>query len=138
MELILMFKLENKVEIIVPQKDNNGVEISSPAIKEEVNTITRICGGSTITEVKGQWWSEEEERIMEDDNLNLEWYYDKGMEDINDQQGLLQAISKIARQLIVFYQQEAVSIKVNGTLYIVEYEDLSLLSYELHDLMFKN
>ncbi|XWX29747.1 hypothetical protein WOJGOHIN_CDS0059 [Staphylococcus phage PG-2021_87] len=133
-----MFKLENKVEIIVPQKDNNGVEISSPAIKEEVNTITRICGGSTITEVKGQWWSEEEERIMEDDNLNLEWYYDKGMEDINDQQGLLQAISKIARQLIVFYQQEAVSIKVNGTLYIVEYEDLSLLSYELHDLMFKN
>ena len=133
-----MFKLENKVEIIVPQKDNNGVEISSPAIKEEVNTITRICGGSTITEVKGQWWSEEEERIMEDDNLNLEWYYNKDMEDINDQQGLLQAISKIARQLIVFYQQEAVSIKVNGTLYIVEYEDLSLLSYELHDLMFKN
>ena len=133
-----MFKLQNKVEIIVPQKDNNGVEISSPAIKEEVNTITRICGGSTITEVKGQWWSEEEERIMEDDNLNLEWYYNKGMEDVNDQQGLLQALSKIARQLIVFYQQEAVSIKVNGTLYIVEYEDLSLLSYELHDLMFKN
>lgn len=133
-----MFKLQNKVEIIVPQKDNNGVEISSPAIKNSVNDITKICGGSTITEVKGQWWSEEEERIMEDDNLNYEWYYNKDMEDMNDQQGLLQAISKIARQLIVFYQQEAVSIKVNGTLYIVEYEDLSLLSYELHDLMFKN
>lgn len=133
-----MFKLQNKVELIVPQKDNNGVEIASNTIKEAVNKATRIVGGCTITEVKGQWWSDDEQRIMEDDNLNLEWYYDKGMEDVNDQQGLLQAISKIARQLIVFYQQEAISIKVNGVLYIVEYEDLSLLSYELHDLMFKN
>lgn len=131
-----MFKLTNKIEVIVPKHDNNGVEIASPGIKDSVNTITRICGGSTITEVKGQWWSDDEERIMEDNNLNLEWYYDKDMEDVNNQQGLLQAISKIARQLIVFYEQEAVSIKVNGTLYIVEYEDLNFLSYELHDLMF--
>ena len=133
-----MFKLNNKVEVIVPKYNNSGEEIASPGIKEAVNKATKIVGGSTITEVKGQWWSDDEQRIMEDDNLNLEWYYDKGMEDVNDQQGLLQAISKIARQLIVFYQQEAVSIKVNGTLFIVEYEDLNYLSYELHDLMFKN
>lgn len=133
-----MFKLQNKVEIIVPQKDNNGVEISSPAIKEEVNTITRICGGSTITEVKGQWWSEEEERIMEDDNLNLEWYYNKGMEDVNDQQGLLKGLSTITRILITEYGQEGISIKINGTLYIIDENDLNFLSYELYDLMFKN
>ncbi|QKV30555.1 hypothetical protein [Staphylococcus phage ESa1] len=133
-----MFKLQNKVEIIVPKEDNNGVDISSPAIKESVNTITRIVGGCTITECKGQWWSDDEQRIMEDDNLNLEWYYDKGMQDMNDQQGLLQALSKIARQLIVFYEQEAISIKVDGVLYIVDYEDLKFLSYELYDLMFKN
>lgn len=131
-----MFKLENKVEIIVPQKDNSGKEIASPGIKEAVNKATRIVGGCTNTEVKGQWYSDIEERVMEDNNLNLEWYYEKDMQDVNDQQGLLQAISKIARQLIVFYQQEAVSIKVNGVLYIVEYEDLNFLSYELHDLMF--
>lgn len=133
-----MFKLQNKVEIIVPKYNNNGEEIKSPGIKEAVNKATRIVGGCTTTDVKGQWWSDDEQRIMEDDNLNYEWYYNKAMEDVNDQQGLLQAISKIARQLIVFYQQEAVSIKVNGTLYIVEYEDLNLLSYELYDLMFKN
>lgn len=131
-----MFKLENKVEIITPKHDNEGREISNPTIKQSVNNITKIAGGCTITEIKGQWYSDIEERIMEDNNLNLEWYYDKDMQDVNNQQGLLQAISKIARQLIVFYQQEAVSIKVNGTLYIVEYEDLNLLSYELHDLMF--
>lgn len=133
-----MFKLQNKVEIIVPKYTNSGKEISSPAIKEAVNNATKICGGCTITEIKGQWWSDDEQRIMEDDNLNLEWYYDKGMQDINDQQGLLQALSKIARQLIVFYEQEAISIKVDGVLYIVDYEDLKFLSYELYDLMFKN
>ena len=131
-----MFKLQNKVELIVPKQDNNGVEIDNLAIREELETITKIAGGCTTTDVKGQWWSDDEQRIMEDNNTNFEWYYDKGMEDVNDQQGLLQAISKIARQLIVFYEQEAISIKVNGVLYIVEYEDLNFLSYELHDLMF--
>lgn len=135
-EMMTMFKLENKVEIIVPQADNEGREISNPTIKDEVNTITRICGGSTITEVKGQWYSDIEERIMEDDNLNLEWFYDKDMEDVNDQQSLLKGLSTIARVLILQYNQEGISIKVNGTLYIIDEEDLGFLSYELYKLMF--
>ena len=133
-----MFKLQNKVEIIVPKADNNGVEIDDLAIREELESITKIVGGCTTTDVKGQWWSDDEQRIMQDNNTNFEWYYDKGMQDMNDQQGLLQALSKIARQLIVFYEQEAISIKINGTLYIIDYEDLDLLSYDLYELMFKN
>ena len=128
--------LKNKVEIIVPQKDNNGNEISSPGIKDAVNKATKIAGGNTITEVKGQWWSDDEQRIMEDDNLNIEWYYSKDMEDVEDRQNFIQAITKITRQLIVFYQQEAVSIKIDGTLHIVDYEDLDFLNYDLNNLMF--
>lgn len=131
-----MMTIKNKVEIIVPQKDNNGNEISSPGIKEAVNKATKIAGGNTISQVKGQWWSDDEQRIMEDDNLNIEWFYNKDMEDVNDRQNFIQAISKIARQLIVFYQQEAVSIKIDGTLYIVDYNDLEFLSCELNKLMF--
>lgn len=131
-----MLKLQNKVEIIVPQKDNNGIEISSPAIKEAVNKATKIAGGNTITEVKGQWWSDDEQRIMEDDNLNIEWYYSKDMEDVEDRQSFIQAISKITRQLIVFYGQEAISIKIDGTLFIVDFEDLDFLNYDLNNLMF--
>lgn len=133
-----MFKLQNKVEIIVPKEDNNGVEISSKAIKESVNNATKICGGSTITEVKGQWWSDNEQRIMQDNNTNFEWYYDKDMEDVNDQQGLLKGLSTITRILITEYGQEGISIKINGTLYIIDESDLNFLSYELYDLMFKN
>lgn len=131
-----MFKLTNKIEVIVPKQDNNGKEISSPTIKEEVNTITRICGGSTITEVKGQWYSDDEQRIMEDNNLNLEWYYDKDMQDVKDKQSLLQGLSIITSVLIEIYKQEAVSIKINGTLYIIDENDLSFLDYELYKLMF--
>ena len=132
-----MFKLQNKVELIVPKQDNNGVEIDNLAIREELENITKICGGCTTTDVKGQWWSDNEERIMEDDNLNLEWYYDKDMQDVNDQQGLLKGLSDITRILITEYGQEGISIKINGTLYIIDESDLKLLSYELYGLMFQ-
>ena len=131
-----MFKLENKVEIIVPKEDNNGVEIDNLAIRESLENITKICGGCTTTDAKGQWWSDDEQRIMEDDNLNIEWYYDKDMQDVNDQQGLLKGLSTITRILITEYGQEGISIKINGTLYIIDESDLKLLSYELYGLMF--
>ena len=131
-----MITLKNKVEIIVPQKDNNGNEISSPTLKDEVITITFITGGNTITEVKGQWYSEDENRIMQDDNLNIEWYYDKDMQDVNKQQAILKGLSNIARILILRYHQEAVSIKVNGVLYIINESDLEFLTYDLYKLMF--
>ena len=131
-----MMTIKNKIEIIVPKKDNNGIEISSPGIKEAVNKATKIAGGNTITEVKGQWWSDDEQRIMEDDNLNIEWYYSKDMEDVEDRQSFIQAITKITRQLIVFYGQEAISINIDVSLYIVDYDDLEFLASELNNLMF--
>lgn len=131
-----MMTLKNKVEIIVPQKDNNGIEISSPAIKESVNTITKIVGGCSITEIKGQWWSDDEERIMEDNNLNLEWYYSKEALEKDERDVLIQSLRKITRQLIIFYGQEAISIKIDGTLFIVDFEDLDFLNYDLNNLMF--
>ncbi|VEV89151.1 hypothetical protein [Staphylococcus phage Stab22] len=133
-----MFKLQNKVEIIVPKEDNNGVEIDNLAIRLELENITKIVGGCTSTDVKGQWWSDDEQRIMQDNNTNFEWYYDKDMEDVNNQQGLLKGLSTITRILITEYGQEGISIKINGTLYIIDESDLNFLSYELYDLMFKN
>ena len=115
-----MFKLQNKVEIIVPKEDNDGIEIDNLVIREKLETITRIAGGCTSTDVKGQWWSDNEQRIMQDNNTNFEWYYDKDMEDVNDQQGLLKGLSTITRILITEYGQEGISIKINGTLYIVD------------------
>ncbi len=125
-----MFKLENKVEIIVPMKDNNGVEIADQRIKEYVNSVTMEAGGCTITEVKGQWWSDDEQRIMEDENLNLEWYY---MQD--SAKFMTVELKGIVRRLIEVYGQEAVSVKVNGTLYIVDQSDIEELHTTLLNIM---
>ena len=128
-----MLKLQNKVEIIVPKYDNGGNEISSAVIKSEIGIMTKIAGGNTITEVKGQWHSEDENRIMQDDNLNIEWYYSKDME---DSQSFVLGLSVITRVLILQYGQEAVSVKIDGVLYIVNADDLYKLSGTFDNLMF--
>lgn len=125
-----MFKLNNKIELIVPQKDNNGVEIADKRIKEYVNSVTMEAGGCTITEIKGQWWSEDEKRIMEDNNLNLEWYYTK-----DSAKFMTVELKGIVRRLIEVYGQEAISIKVNGTLYIVDQSDIEELHTTLLNIM---
>ncbi|UGL60451.1 hypothetical protein [Staphylococcus phage vB_SurM-PSU4] len=125
-----MFKLQNKVEIIVPKEDNNGKEINDKRIQEYVNSITMEAGGCTITEIKGQWYSEDEKRIMEDNNLNLEWYY---MQD--NAKFMTVELKGIVRRLIEIYEQEAISIKVNGTLYIVDQSDIEELHTTLLNIM---
>lgn len=125
-----MFKLQNKVEIIIPKEDNNGQEIADKRIKEYVNSVTMQAGGCTITEVKGQWWSDDEQRIMEDNNLNLEWYYSQ-----DDAKFMTVELKGIVRRLIEVYNQEAISIKVNGVLYIVDSSDIEELHTTLLNLM---
>ncbi len=125
-----MFKLQNKIEIIIPKEDNNGVEIADKRIKEYVNSVTMEAGGCTITEIKGQWYSEDEKRIMEDNNLNLEWYY---MQD--NAKFMTVELKGIVRRLIEVYGQEAISVKVNGTLYIIDQSDIEELHTTLLDIM---
>lgn len=125
-----MFKLQNKVEIIIPKEDNNGQEIADKRIKEYVNSVTMEAGGCTITEIKGQWYSEDEKRIMEDNNLNLEWYYTQ-----DSAKFMTVELKGIVRRLIEVYGQEAVSVKINGTLYIVDSSDIEELHTTLLNLM---
>ena len=125
-----MFKLENKIELIVPKEDNNGKGITDKRIQEYVNSITMEAGGCTITEIKGQWYSDDEKRIMEDNNLNLEWYY---MQD--NAKFMTVELKGIVRRLIEVYGQEAISIKVNGTLYIVDQSDIEELHTTLLNIM---
>ena len=125
-----MLKLQNRVEIIVPKEDNNGKGITDKRIQEYVNSITMEAGGCTITEIKGQWYSEDEKRIMEDNNLNLEWYY---MQD--NAKFMTVELKGIVRRLIEVYEQEAISVKVNGTLYIVDQSDLEELHTTLLNIM---
>lgn len=125
-----MFKLQNRVEIIVPKQDNNGKEIKDKRITEYVNSVTMEAGGCTITEIKGQWYSDDQKRIMEDNNLNYEWYYTK-----DSAKFMTVELKGIVRRLIEVYEQEAISVKVNGTLYIVDQSDIKELHTTLLNIM---
>src|SRR5699024_912598 len=127
-----MFKLQNRIELIVPKEDNQGNEISDKHIKSCVNNITMEAGGCTITEVTGQWYSEDENRIMQDNNLNLEWYYTNEYDTLNF---MAHAIKSIVNRLINVYDQEAISIKINSTLYIVDQSDIEELHTTLKNIM---
>lgn len=113
-----MLKLQNKIEVIIPKKDNNKKEISDKAIKTATNEITKEVGGCSITEIFGQWYSDNENRIMQDENIIIEWYYQKPSSDI------VENLNIIIFRLIIEHNQEAVSLKVNGVLYIIFKDDI--------------
>lgn len=109
-----MIKLNNKIEIIVPKEDNEGKAINSPAINNAVNKLTEIFGGCTVSEVKGMWIMDNGS-VAHDNNTNYEWYYN-----VMDIKEVKTWLHMIVYQLINNYGQEAVSVKINNTLYILE------------------
>lgn len=113
-----MLKLQNKIEVIIPKKDNNKKEISDKAIKTAMNEITKEVGGCSITEIFGQWYSDNEMRIMQDENFIIEWYYQEQSRDI------VENLNIIIFRLLIEHEQEAVSLKVNGVLYIIFKDDI--------------
>ena len=124
-----MIKLNNVVEVFIPKADNEGNEIKNFHIDTSVTKMTKLVGGATVYEARGEWISQVREevnehftsvldRTMKDDVKIYQWYYDKaGTEHVRH-------IRRIVKALILDEGQEAVSIKVNGTLYIVEPSDI--------------
>lgn len=124
-----MIKLNNVVEVFIPKADNEGNKIENFHIDESVKKMTKLVGGATVYEAKGEWISQVkaeaneqftsvQDRTMQDDIKIYQWYYEKA--------GIIHMryIRRIVKALILDEGQEAVSIKVNGTLYIVEPHDV--------------
>lgn len=111
-----MIKLDQKLELIVPLFDNDGVKINDHSIYSMLNSITKIAGGATVYTVGGQWIGENG-HVMRDQNQKYEWYADKfTLETILD----TRYIDSIIFDLLNEYGQEAVSMIINGTLYIID------------------
>ena len=114
-----MIKLDNVVEVFIPEADNEGKKIESIHIEGGIRRATQAVGGVTITEAVGGWVSTYKGALMKDDIKIYQWFYEETSRAV-----LIRAIKSIIAGLIREGGQEAVSIKVNGTLYIVEAHDL--------------
>ena len=112
-----MLKLKNKISVIIPVNDNNGVKIENQFINDTISDLIGICGGATVYDNNGAWVSENG-GIMKDENKEYEFYYNKGLSE-----NIVFNLIKIIFPLINIHGQEGVSIKINNILYILENED---------------
>lgn len=119
-----MLVLNNKIRLFVPTENNDGNTINCNVIKRSMLNITNIIGGGTTYDAQGSWVSDS--GLLMKDNMSVtEWCYDRldlsSKERLSD---LSNMVAWVVFSLIQNHQQYAVSVEVNGTLYIIEKNDI--------------
>lgn len=106
-----MIKLQNQVSVIVPKKTNDGR--STKKVINEVNKLFCLnFGGTSILEVSGYWV--DGGRVYHDNNLKI-----VSNTEIVD----VETIAKAAEMVLIDAEQLAVSVEINGALYIFDAND---------------
>lgn len=108
-------RLENRVAIIVP-----GTIGDAPAgaeqIKEQINKALRdlsaVNGGATATPGQGAWVSDSGELVVEPVTVIESFTPTVSLK-------VLKTLVRLARSIQQAMEQEAVSVRVNDTLYII-------------------
>lgn len=106
-----MIKLNNQVAVIVPKKTNGGR--STKTVINKVNKLFCLnFGGTSILEVSGYWL--DSGRVYHDENLKI-----VSNTEVID----VETIAKAAEMVLTDAEQLAVSIEINGALYIFDTSD---------------
>ena len=103
-----MIKLQNQVAVIVPKKTNDGR--STKTVINKVNKLFCLSfGGTSILEVSGYWVNDG--KVYHDENLKIV----SNVEDID-----VETIAEAASLVLTEAEQLAVSVEINGSLYIFD------------------
>ena len=106
-----MIKLNNQVAVIVPKTTNDGRKTN-----KTINKINKLfClnfGGTSILEVSGYWL--DGGRVYHDNNLKIV----SNVENID-----VETIAEAANLVLTEAEQLAVSVEINGALYIFDTSD---------------
>lgn len=107
-----MIKLSNTIKVFVPVNDNDGARVD---FTSEIKSVIEVAGGATNYLARGSWLEGDK---LYNDNLMVVQFNTVSFDTdimwvIN---GLVNAIFEKAEQL-------AVSVEINGTLYILESPD---------------
>ena len=106
-----MIKLQNQVSVIVPKKTNDGR--STKTVINKVNKLFCLnFGGTSILEVSGYWL--DGGRVYHDNNLKIV----SNVENID-----VETIAEAANLVLTECEQLAVSVEINGALYIFDTSD---------------
>lgn len=106
-----MIQLKNQVSVIVPKKTNDGR--STKSVINKVNKLFCLnFGGTSILEVSGYWL--DGGRVYHDNNLKIV----SNVENID-----VETIAEAASLVLTEAEQLAVSVEINGALYIFDTSD---------------
>lgn len=106
-----MIKLQNQVSVIVPKKTNDGR--STKTVINKVNKLFCLSfGGTSILEVSGYWVNDG--KVYHDENLKI-----VSNTEVID----VETIAKAAEMVLTDAEQLAVSVEINGALYIFDTND---------------
>lgn len=106
-----MIKLKNQISIIVPKTTNDGRKTN-----KTINKINKLfClnfGGTSVLEVSGYWVNDG--KVYHDENLKII----SNVENID-----VETIAEAANLVLTECEQLAVSVEINGSLYIFDAND---------------
>lgn len=113
-----MIKLVNSVKVFVPVTTNSGVKVD---FSSEIKSAIGIIGGATTYSARGNWV--ENGKLYTDDIQVVQFNCPEFDKDNN------WAISRLVSAIFTKAEQLAVSVEINGTLYILD------SSYEITELL---
>ncbi|PLA93133.1 hypothetical protein [Ligilactobacillus salivarius] len=117
-----MIKLQNQVAIVVPKKTNDGRKTNK--IINKINELFCLnFGGTSILEVSGYWL--DDGKVYHDENLKI-----VSNTEVID----VETIAKAAEIVLIDAEQLAVSVEINGSLYIFDAADDSITE-ELEEII---
>lgn len=109
-----LFKLSHKVTIYVPSTvDVNKKTSNKKQVDKMLTEFSQMFGGATSTKALGCWTTEAGKLVKESVTLVYSYCNDIQLE------SNIQAVIKLAEDLKVEMNQEAISLEVNGDLHFI-------------------
>lgn len=104
-----MIKLENTIKVFVPLTTNDGVKVD---LSSEIAAAVKVVGGATTYSARGSWVDDNK---LYTDNINvMQLNCDEFDNDT------IKVISELIYAIFNRAEQLAVSVEINGVLYILE------------------
>lgn len=104
-----MLTLKNEIKVFVPQADNDGNALNFDG---EISQVIDVAGGATVYKAQGLW---NDDGTTYSDPMNVVQF-----NATNISAELLESVRELVTVIFDRGQQLAVSVSVNGTLYILE------------------
>ncbi|MFG3611434.1 hypothetical protein [Rummeliibacillus stabekisii] len=102
-----MQKMSNKISVYIPSTEENRAMVNRTLF-----LLSELFGGATVIDGQGSWISDSNELVIE--KLNIVYSYTDTLEDDR-----LFKVIDFAKEIKQEMKQEAISVEINDSLYII-------------------